>query len=245
MSFDFPILTQYIEKTAERSSLARNYLLTPEGRSAIALLMSIRQLYGIESFYWEPETLWITLQKDGLDISDLNKDKIQAALSIIHNPAFFWDNLVFQRTVQSFNDVIYDANTLQECQPAHICWALYEASLLRGLDPDTSAVPELDEDVRTYCAVCLRRAGMVCPPNIISHIAPYLSALYPNESEEFIQLVKKSWDHLNKSTLKERSYSENPLDVQLAQLAACTLYEKSRAAAMASEVLSLEKGDVS
>ena len=91
----------YTVKTPERKAISQEVLTNPTERSAIALIMSLRNLYGVEYLYWEPETLWLTLEKDGIVLNELTRDKIQAAITLFINPAFFWDNLVFQRTVQA------------------------------------------------------------------------------------------------------------------------------------------------
>jgi hypothetical protein len=234
-------LASFEIKTAGRELKARKYLSTSEGVSAIALVMALRNLYGIECLYWEPETTWLTLDKDQITTSVCTREKIQAGLSVIKNPAFFWDNLVFQRTTQAFNDVVYDAEALQECQPAHMAWAVYEAALLRGIDPDTAETPEIDEDVQQYIAVCLYRAGFVYPPTILQVVANNLEDLYPKDTLGFIQQVKKSWEGLDKTKLRDRVFTESSLDVQLAQLASCYIYERERAAAMAADVLALER----
>ena len=238
----FSSLENYLVKTASREAIADELLAKADSVSAIGLVMALRSKYGIEFLYWEPETTWVTLDKDGFDLSELSRDKVQAGLTAIHNPAFFWDNLAFQRTVQAFNSVPYDPETLQECHPAHMAWAVYEATLFRGIDPDDSAIPELDEDVQQYVAVCLKRAGMVCPPSILSPVADNLMEMLPESSRDFAQKVKKSWQHLDKEALQERKFSEDPLGVQLAQLAACHLYEREQAENMARDVLRLEEG---
>lgn len=235
-------LTQYTVKTASREQIARTLLRESQGKSAVTLFMCIRNLYGIEAFFWEPETLWLTLEKDGLDISNEARDKILGAITLIRHPAFFWDNLVFQRTVQSFSDECYDPECLQECHPAHMSWTMYEATLIRGLDPDEKEVPEVDEDVQQYIAVCLKRAGFVYPPMYLLFVADNLEAMLPASQRDFIALVKKTWEHLDKKALREREFSEEPLDVQLAQLASCYLYVKDQAEAMAEDVLSIERG---
>lgn len=233
-------LQNYTVKTASNETVAREYLTTPEGRSATALLMAIRTLYSIEALYWEPETLWITMDKDGFDLSEEARDAVQAAISVIRNPSFFFDNLVFQRTTQAFNNELYDPESLQECNAAHMAWAVYEASLLRGMDPETQDVPEIDEDVQQYMAVCLQRGGFVCPPDQLSMVASNLLHLLAKGAEAQAKEVKKSWAHLDKEALQDRNFPEDPLGVQLAKLSACYLYVKERAESLATDVLLLE-----
>lgn len=233
-------LHNYTVKTASRDSVVRGILENPVGKSATSLLMAIRNMYGIDALYWEPETLWLTLEGDGIDLSVEARDKLQAAISIIRNPAFFFDNLVFQRTTKSFAGEPYDPEALQECHPAHMAWALYEAALLRGLDPETQEVPEMDEDVQQYCAVCLKRAGYVHPPDQMKNVADNLLGLLDPSARSLAEEVKKSWSHLNKEALRDKKFSEDPLEVQLAQLASCYEYVKERAASLATDVMELE-----
>ena len=234
-------LKGYSVKTAAREAVARNFLREADNRHATVLLMSLRNLHGIDILYWEPETIWLTLEReDKIDLLTEAKDKIQAAISIIRNPTFYCDNLVFQRTVQSLNGEIYDPETLQECHPGYMAWAIYEASFLRGMDPDSDALPELDEDVQQYAAVCLQRAGYVYPPSQLKPVADNLRKLLPADQGAFIDDTKKSWDRLDKEALPDRVFKEDSLGVQLAQLASCYLYVKEQANALATDVLTLE-----
>jgi len=235
-------LADYTVKTAQRAQIARMFLREGDERSAAVLLMALRTLHRIDSFYWEPETIWLTLEReDKVDMGELGRNKLMAALTLIHNPAFFWDNLVFQRTVQAFNGEPFDPEALQECSPGYMAWAVYAARLIRGLDPEEPVEAEIDEDVQQYIAVCLKRAGFVYPPNQLTIIADNLIKLLPKENLEFVEEVKKSWEHLDKGALSEREFREDPLGVQLARLASCYEYVRERADAMANEILMLDR----
>lgn len=234
-------LNEYMVKTASRELIARKFLEASENRCATVLYMCVRTIYGSEVSDWEPETLWITLDKDGIDLPEEAHNKLQCVLALHKNPAFYWDNIVFQWTTQALNDELYDAEAIQECHPAHMAWAVYEAGVIRALDPDDKVIPELDEDVQQYIALCLKRAGYVYPPDSLKSVADNLEGMLPKEQSSFIQLVKNSWSHLNKKILRERVFPEDSLGVQLAQLASCYEYVKDRANSMAADVLSIER----
>jgi len=237
-----PSLSGYIVKTAQRADIARQFLRESDERSAAVLLMALRTLHGIDAFYWEPETIWLTLERDDkVETEELGRNKLQAALTLIHNPAFFWDSIVFQRTTQAFNGEPFDPETLQECHPGYMAWAVYEARLIRGLDPDEPVSAEIDEDVQQYIAVCLKRAGYVYPPTQLSVVSDNLERMLPKTTKPFIEEVKKSWEHLDKGALAERKFQEDPLGVQLAQLSSCYEYVRARADEMATEVLQLDR----
>ena len=123
-----------------------------------------------------------------------------------------------------------------------MAWAAYEGTLLRGMDPeDPETVPEFDEDVQQYIAVCLQRAGYVYPPNRLQMVSDNLAAMLPEESREFVANVKKSWEGLDKGALQERTFPENPLGVQLAQLSSCYLYVQEQAESLAKDAVSLDQ----
>jgi hypothetical protein len=233
-------LDNYTVKTAARDTVARSILMNPTRKSATALLMALRNIFGIDVLFWEPETIWLTLDKEGIDLPEDARNKVQAAISLIHNPIFFSDNLVFQRITKALNGEPFDPESLQECHPAHMAWAVYEASVIRGLDPETQAIPEIDEDVQQYIAVCLKRAGYIYPPDQLKVVEDNLLGLLPASVKSTLEDVKKSWAHLDKEALQDRTFLEDPLGVQLAQLASCYEYVKSNAALMATDVLEIE-----
>jgi len=237
----------YRSGDAVRKKVALGFLEHPADKSATVLLMALRAVFGEFVLAWEPETIWLSLERDySVDLAVEARDKIQAAITLIINPAFFWDNLVFQRTTQALNGELYDPEALQECHPAHMNWAVYEARILRGHDPDVVSLEsgeqiELDEDVQQYAAVCLQRAGLVYPPGQLLNVADNLQKLLPASSVPFIQEVKKTWEHLDKGALQDRTFAESPLGVQLSRLAACEIYFRDTRQLLAEDVLVLNK----
>jgi hypothetical protein len=205
-----------------------------------ALYAAVRALYGVNFLLWEPETLWFTLEAEGIDLSNESRDKILAAMALQLNPAFYWDNLVFQNTVQAFNDVLYVAGMLQENNVAHMSWAVYEASIIRGMDPDMGVVPDFDDDVQMYVAVCLKRAGFVVPPENLKFSEEALKILRPFESPELKNKVQEAWETLDKEHLQEFPFPEDALGVQLAKLAGCFVYVNDRAKNLAESLLRIK-----
>ncbi len=218
---------------------AKQYLLNEtEDSPAAALYAAVRTLYGIGILLWEPESIWLTLEKDGIDLSIASRNKIMTAITLQVNPSFYWDSLVFAPTIQALNDVVFNADMLQECNPAHMSWGVYEASILRGMDPDEPGVPEFDEDVQVYVAICLKKAGFVCPPEDLSFAEDAL-AIHAVPSPDMRKQVKEAWSNLNKEGLQEHTFPEDPLGVQLARLAGCYVYRTDRAKLLAEALLDL------
>jgi hypothetical protein len=222
-----------------REAEARAVLKEAVHSSATALITALRTIYGEESLKWECETIWVTLERDGFPLENLERDKIQAAISLLVHPSFYWDNLAFQRIAQALNGQPFDASAIQEVHAAHMSWAVYEASVIRNLDSDEKTVPEFDEDVQQYVAVCLRREGYVYPPEVLRFAEDGLEKMLAKDSSGLKKEVKQAWGHLDKTKLAHTEFAENEHGVQLAKLAACYLYQQERADHLAQEVVRL------
>ena len=104
-----------IDLTGEQKEDAKKLLQDlPEDCPAAVIYAAVRALYGVQIQDWEPETFWLTLQKDDIDLDNEARNKLEAALTLQTNLAFYWDNLVFQNTVQALNGMPFDPDALQE-----------------------------------------------------------------------------------------------------------------------------------
>jgi hypothetical protein len=218
---------------------ALKVLKDPQTNTAAGLYLAARTVYGEDILQWEPETLWLTMDKDGVNLPEEERNKLQAAISLVVHPAFYWDNLVFQRTVQALNGELFDPEALQECAAAHMAWAVYEAGVIRGLDNDQTIIPEFEEDVQQYIAMCLFREGYVYPPEPLHEfVTDNLENLFPKNSyaPSLKKEVTDSWEALDKTALERTEFFENELGVQLAQLSACYLHVKKWADQLAEDL---------
>ena len=237
-----PKLQEKLTKTASAGAVSKEFLLQAVQSTAVGLFTAAKRIYGSELLEWEPETLWMTMSKDGIDLPESERNKLQAAIALELNPAFYWDNLAFQRTVHALNGELFDPDSLLECHPAHMCWAVYEAGVLRGLDTTGAQIPDFDGDVQQYAAVCLFRSGMVTAPEPLSDFCEEnLENLFPvgSSAPELKKEVKVAWAKLDKDALANTEFDESALGVQLAKLAACYLYVKRQADLMSSELAKL------
>jgi len=234
-------LQPYLEKTASRETTARQLLLGGNGHAA-SLYMAVRILYGVDILHWEPETLWLTLEQDGIVLPVMARSKLMAAIALQLNPAFYWDSIAFQHTVQTFNDENTNPESLQECHPAHMAWAVHEAGFIRGLDPHDHEIPEFDEDVQLYVAVCLKRDGFLALPKELDseEMQIALDKQYPRETKNTRDEVREAWHKLPKNRLQHTEFAEDSLGVQLAQLAACYVYVEEKSEALAVEIQDLK-----
>jgi hypothetical protein len=208
--------------------------------SASVLYAATRVAYGKEMLSWEPETLWLTMEEDKIDLSLANRDKLMAAISIIVNPQAYWDHIVFENVVQAFAGYVSNPDVIQESHPADISWAIFEMDTLRRMDPDGRGHIEFDEDVQQYMAVCLQRAGFVCVPDNMVIVEDNLASLQPSEAKNLRTEVREAWKKLDKKALPRTEFAENAVGVGLARLAGCYLTVEDRAKAMGADFLSLK-----
>lgn len=235
-----PKLQAGIIKSASQEAAARSILMDPDKNTATGLYLAARTLYGIEILTWEPESIWKTMEADGIDLPLDERNKLEAAITLQVNPSFYWDNIVFQQTVQALAGEPFDPESLQEVHPAHMDWSVYEAGVIRGLDPDEQQIPDFDEDVQMYVAVCLHRAGYVVAPKSLKFAEDNLTKIIPTDVSAFQKEVRDAWNKLDKTRLAETEFYENRLGVQLAHLASCYVFTQERADKLGEEVVDLK-----
>ena len=234
-----PGLQESIGKTEIKKKAARELLLDPYDNTATALYLAVRSLHGIDILIWEPETLWLTLLKDGIDLPAAERNKIQAAMTLQLVPSFYWDSIAFQQVVQAFNGELFDPEAFQEPHPAHMEWSAYEAGVLRGLDPEDHGIPEFDEDVQMFTAVVLKRAGHMVAPEGLSFADEALTGLQLPATREEKKEIARAWKALDKTELEHVQFGEDQRGVQLSKLSSCYLYRKQMSDQLSSELVTL------
>jgi len=230
----YPKVSHLPEKSPIRKKVV--HYLQDQERVALAVYKAVYALYGVEMLDWEPETLWLQLEKDGVELSVQERNKLQAARTLKKNAASLWDNQVFQYIVQALNGVPFDPDTLQECIPAHMAWAVVESAAIFAAeegerDTEGEEAPEYDEDVQSYVAVCLKRAGMVYPPDPLVFAEDALARLQTKDEKKLAVTVKQAWEAVRQLIdVQNVEFSEQEDQVQLAKLAACRIYVNKKEA---------------
>jgi len=180
------------------------------------------------------------MEKDGIDLELVSRDKLLAVNALIVNPQFYWDHLVFENTVHAFVGNISNPDVIQECHPSEMAWTVYEADVVRGMDPEGKGDAEFDEDVQQYIAVCLKRAGFICAPVNLEFAEDNLVELQPDESKNLRKEVQDAWAKLDKGALRNTQFAEDPLGVNLSRLAGTYVYVEDLAKSMGQDFLELK-----
>lgn len=203
-----------------------NELLRDESTPAGVLILALKNVLGPGVMVWEPDTIWMELERKTGDVPLVNRDKIMAAITLSEMPAFYWEVNTFRNTVMCFNDTRTNIDIVQEATPGELAWAVYEAELI--LQEAQQWEPEFDYEPRIYTAEVLHRHGFVVPPEILSFAKDELSARNVPDVDRLSKTVQEKWAKLDKSDLRNHPFKETPVDVQLAKLAAVNVYMEDR-----------------
>lgn len=182
-------------------------------------MLAARHLVG-DFHGWEPETLWLTLEREGIEVPMCNRDKLQAGIALLLVPAFYWDGMVFEKTAIAFDCYESNPDALEEASSAQLAWAVKEAEWI--LTQHDSAPRPFAHEPMTYSALVMHREGLVLAPAQLAFAQEALDRL--NSSSSLRTGVKARWDALDKKNLANTVFEETEEDVQLARLAAIELH---------------------
>ena len=219
-----PIPYTPLSMKTERKGAARE-IIQDDDACATPVFRAAQLLLGQQMLTWEPESIWLELETRGIDVSQLNRDKIMSCSTMLQIPAFYWDANMFENVSLAFNDTRVIPESLQEASPAQLSWAVYEVEMLMQsvrLDPD------FDYEPKEYAAVCMHREGLVLAPEILTFAQEELDKL-TRGNQDIKGDVEDRWKEIDKTKLDELELEENPKDVQLGKLAAIHMYIAGRA----------------
>ena len=189
---------------------------------ALALMVAARKLLGPGWLAWEPETLWLEL-----DLLEMNRDKLGAAIALATLPSFWWDWRVFGQTCLALNDMAVFPEQLPKPSLEQMSWGVFEAELILALSEDGPIKPVFDDGVLAYIAVCAHDQGVVRLCENLQDAQPHLDKLLSPAGKELASQVKKLWQ-------PHADVEDNAVGVQLAHLSRAQLYQVKRAETLAT-----------
>jgi hypothetical protein len=209
-------------------------LLGGRETSAIALCRAAEIVLG-DHLEWEPESAWVELSRQGVDVPVEARDRLMAATTLRLVPAFYWDAIVLANTAVAFDGRPAHVEILEEASPGALAWAMTEAGWIRQRHGLQELVPE--HEPIAYVAVVLDRAGLVLAPSQLSFAQDALDARLPRSG--LLEDVKRRWSGVDKAGLDKLSLGETAVDVQVARLASIEAHVRSRRAAAEAELARL------
>lgn len=215
-------------------SVAKELLRSRE-TSAIALLRAADTVLGSAWLAWEPESVWLELEHDGIVVPVEARDRLMAGVALRLVPAFYWDAVVFEKTCVAFDGRPAHVEILEEATPAQMAWGVVEAAWIR--DRYDEQALKLEHEPIAYASVVLDRAGFVLAPSQLSDVQDVLERRRSTSS--LLDETKNRWSNVDKTALVELKLEETPIDVQIARLAAVELHVRTRRASAEAELARL------
>ena len=202
-----------------------------EETCASACVRAMRCLFNQDWLLWEPETLWLELDREGVDVPVGNRAQIMAARNLYTTGRAFYDAHAFAATALAFNNEEPLHVGIEEAPVAFLNWAVFESeSIYRELDSATG-LPDYDREPSAYTAVQLFREGFVLAPEHLTFADDELVAYFKNNKEALAlrETVKEGWAVAPKGeALRNAAFPETAAGVQLARLAAAQSYFEKR-----------------
>ena len=136
-------------------------ILEDEKAPASVLLALVIKAYGTDCFNWEPAVLKAELNEDyDCDLTDLQSDKIQAAISVLTTDTYENSIIVFEATNYLFNHQLAHLDEMHPLEAEELIIGLTEAYIIRAEKLTFS--PE----VRVYAGVVFQQYGFHKPPKL-------------------------------------------------------------------------------
>lgn len=148
-------------------------VLKDEKAPAIALLHVVIKKYGVEAFEWQPEFLRDEIKHDyGTELTDLQSDKLQAAITILTTDLFESQWEVFKTICHLLNSTPDNFEDTTPLEAEELASALAQYRLIVG----TEGTPPFSDEVNAFAGVVFYNYGLSEPPSI------FPSALMPGHA---------------------------------------------------------------
>jgi len=197
---------------------AAKALVQDEQTTASACYYALDLLLGPTWQAWEPESIWLELDDDGLDIPVINREKIMAVRSLFTTGRFWFDAQAFEKTAISFNNEYNTHVGVEDAPVAFINWAVFEADLLHKEVEKMTL--EFDREPTNYTAIQLHREGYLITPEMLSWAEPYLTKLNCCGNDELNKKIRQLWASVpTDEDLTGVRFTETVIGVQLARQA--------------------------
>jgi len=151
--------------------------------------------FGGDIHEWEPETLWLEIQDEfKVECSESNKDKLQAAITLVVTNKFYENFRVFEGIGKAFSNQSPNFEWVTPLTPEECAWVVAEARLI------DSTPEEYSLEVKAYVREVLREGGLYMSPPQLAFCN--IATVYP--AEKYVpNSLRKKVEHQQKIKLKK------------------------------------------
>lgn len=142
---------------------ARDVYKDSKAPGYILLAVTLRK-YGLDSLDYEPELLRMQIESDyDIKLTDLQSDKLQAAITVFSTDHFEGDWRVFETCCHLFSNELVDHDVINQLEAEELIVGVAEAVLIKG---DIGDVLHYDDEVRAYAGQVFYEYGFSKPPKL-------------------------------------------------------------------------------
>lgn len=143
-------------------------IFNEEKTPPFGLLVAVLSKYGTAALTWEPELLRHQIEIDyDIKMSDMQSDKLQAAIAVMTTNQFETDWRVFEVVCNLFNNSSSDHGEIDPVEPEEIAVALADVALIRqSTDSGEDERIDYSDEVRAYAGRVFYEYGMHKAPKI-------------------------------------------------------------------------------
>ncbi len=140
-----------------RAPVSRTNIWRHPDAHALVLLVLVLDRYGQDGMEWEPETLRLTLARDGIQLSQSSWTKIMAARVLLHSPSPWRQWNAFHVTCRGLAGLAPNFHYLELPEFGHL---MAGVDAMRVLDPSRETADEVDK----FVAAALKNDGIPYAP---------------------------------------------------------------------------------
>lgn len=196
-------------------------LTDPEALGSV-LLIGLLDEYGSEMLDWEPQTLDMEARQNwGVDIPQVNKDKIWALITELTTNLFYSSLDAFTHICNALNGSGADFENYDFASVQEMCWTLAEVQLLDPPDEDE----QFNSEIISYMAERLKTEAFERVPKIMK---PYVEL--PDRDENIADVLREDgveaqafWDRQMREVLLIDQYVRERLHKLFVDLASLHL----------------------
>ncbi len=141
-------------------------VLTDEDTFGTTMLVLAAELLPGDFLQWHPQTILAELERiGGVDIPQINFDRLMAAITIVTTDLFWRDEDKFVKLCNVLSGTPLDPDVFDPADSIECAWGINEALLL---DPPDDSDPEpFSDEIRHYVGHVLKEEGYVSPPDVL------------------------------------------------------------------------------
>lgn len=201
-------------------------LLSNEDTCASAVLFAVEKLLGDGVLLWEPQSIWLELKHQGIDLPVSNREQLMAARNLLTTGRFWYDATIFEKTCTAFNNEDISPESVEDAPVIALAWAVWET---HEIAKHYEISDFWDREPISYIGVQLYRENFVIAPDELKFAQTSLNRHYPKEVVKLQNTIHEAWAAAPRGKdLQDAAFPETLEGVQLARLATVQHYFNTR-----------------